>query len=249
MGNCLVTKLKASVSDSFLPILGYQSIKINVDTPKTVMGNNDSLCIYYENGGKPILISGNGYFTNGNGDNLGQTLSHSLGNNSGYGIHFGGEMMLYIPEYSSMVGRFFLGIDGVSWELNTSLYKYLFNNGVERTGVGPTTVKGKIEDLLGSFKIYIYIDGKNLSPDVYGSLDDVVLNSPTAPNIIGFKGLTNITGSVESILNQLAVAATSTYKTRIEIVNSPKVTYNGTSIGAVLGKNFSINSDHTWNPL
>ena len=90
--NCLVTKLNGSVSGN-LPIFDTLRLYANAES-------NTNVAAFWVDGSVPVVIDGDGYFTNAGGDNLGKEIT--ISNTSIYsGASFyvsAGEFNIYIRD-------------------------------------------------------------------------------------------------------------------------------------------------------
>lgn len=247
MGNCLKTQLKEAVQNEMLPILGYQQIKMSVSSPLTIYGDNDNLCIPKGSNNEPIIIGGDGYFVDNNGNNIGKSLNNNLETNSN-GIHIDSEIYLNIPPYTRIVNRFMIQPDNVNWDIDIKTLVYAISHQADRFIAAPKIASGNIVSLFNKGKFFMRFLPKTSSPDVVGNIDDIVFEALDTSRVdsFGFGNMPNITGNVESILNKLAAATTTNYRFQMLISNCPNLKYENTFIVGSFNKYFNIKTDHTW---
>ena len=81
MENCLITKLKGAVDNSALTKFGEAKVVVNFPSDYTLEKRTFQVSVDKQ---ETARIEGNGYFTNSNGDNLGQSITLQAGMNTFY---------------------------------------------------------------------------------------------------------------------------------------------------------------------
>ncbi len=261
MGNCLKTQLKASVQNEMLPDFGYQVIELYSDSSV----DYDISEINKVNG-KTVYLKGNAYFKNSNGDNIGK----STASNSIPTIHLnGGRVLFELPnEYyiSHVIANFRLNRNNnVICNFDTSVFKLLQPDSVTDFGVTylylcSTTLRGKLSDLLNTpikngFSEFVIYPTKS-SPNFTGNINDITIDSNFAIKTYTFeiKNVPNVTGELKTLIDKIAActgralttAGTASSILSIQFVNTPLVTFNGTSIGNVFDKKYIIYPDGSY---
>lgn len=251
MGNCLVTKLKGVVNNDMLPHLGFAAFEIAVDSPIIV-----SDCYATLNNPNPgtsnVRILGDGYFVDSNNSNIGKELDTSVtpfDKTGDYkGIYIGSRIVLEIYDYDNNQNRsenaFFDFRIVSSLEVDIDTIARIFpkyNNGI----IFAPTLKGNIKNFYNRSGNYCSIQASKDGSKVTGNIEDIVANS-NEPSVIGLNNLTNVTGSIEGFLNKMLTKWSITReKFRFEIINCPKITYQGEAIGSSFYRNFHYNGT-TW---
>lgn len=246
VNNCFVSNLQFDANE-LLPRVGYCHYRIKADSPVTLLGG-DQLKI--QNPGSPLIIDGDGYFTDASGNNIGKELNDRIGPNYN-GIHVGSEIMLHIKPYGSSPMSVTIDSKDLKWELDSEQFKYLYDKAIIQSFIfRPTTVKGNINDLIS--KLHNgnnYIIPTEVSPYVVGNINDAVLDDNLWFYTVSLKNMPNIVGDIESLLNQAAqkqAASDNPHNLAFELVNCPNLRYGGSSVGMHFIQIFRINLNGTW---
>lgn len=261
MGNCLKTQLKANIQNELLPDFGYQLIELFSEGSV-----NYDISELYRNSGKTVYLKGDAYFTNNNGDNLGK----SSGAVADVAIHLnGGKVLFELPDglYTGNTLAYFKlkRNNNVVCNFDTSVFRLLqaasaSNFGVTYFYIETTTIKGKLSDLFNTpikngLSEFVVSPSK-LSPDFTGSIDDITIDSNYGTKTYAFelKNVPSITGELKTLIDKIAACTgrsltttgTASSVLSIQFVNTPLVTFNGTSIGNVFNKKYIVYPDGSY---
>lgn len=246
MGNCLLTKLKGVVNNDMLPHFGFAAFEITVDSP-TINRGCYTVLVNPNPGTHNVRILGDGYFVGPNDNNIGKELDTSVtpfdltGNYKG--IYIGSKIILEIYDYtntgfSDSISFDFREVASLKVDIDTiSRIFPKFSNG----GISAPTLKGNITDFYNKSGYYCSIAATKDGSNVTGSIDDIV-SEHTSPGVITLKNLTNVTGSIEGFLSKMLTKWSDPREQfNFEIINCPKITYQGESIGKTFIKSFHYN--------
>lgn len=264
MNKCFITKLNAVVEGVYPPRDGFQQIELYINTPKDY---KDLLAIHYTYGEKSIKLLGNGYLIATDGSNLGKEVTEESGKSIG-GIHVDSPNTRVIIEVPN---NFLDGMTANSIKIAEPAYyhniyipllnlssfmRIVGDSAVNEVNLGAEYIEGNIENVLNLWgRSNILVQSLKNSTEVYGSLDNVVLLGDKSKKVWPYNcilsNMPNITGNIESILNQCAERAdygvpASSHNVTFNIRNCPLIRYNGEQIGESFIKSFKITEHNTW---
>lgn len=246
MGNCLLTKLKGVVNNDMLPHFGFAAFEITVDSP-TIIRECHTRLVNPNPGTHNVRILGDGYFVGPNDNNIGKELDTSVtpfdltGNYKG--IYIGSRIVLEIYDYTNTGynnDAIFDFREVASLEVDIDTIARIFPKFNEGTIFAPT-LKGNITDFYNRSGYYCAISATKDGSNVTGSINNIV-SEHTSPGGITLNNLTNVIGSIEGFLNKMLTTwSEPREKFTFNIINCPKITYQGESIGKTFIKNFHYN--------
>lgn len=257
MNNCLVTKLKGTVSDKAIPLIGYQQFAFS----SSKKGKNEDFKILASYNNKPFKLVGDGYLIGKNGESLGKETTQEVD-----GIYINSSNnLLYISIPNGFRRDSILGI-----VLGENAYLKVEEVSVEQVlkiaGNSPqfypqffiktNKISGDITKLIslctsGAFAIR----SDETSNDAYGNLDNVVIHGEDENKLwsYGFTlwNIPKLTGNLETLLDKFAQhvdygSAPTAHNMTFSLHNCPLVKYKGESIGINFDKTFTIQTNNTW---
>lgn len=245
---CLVKEFKGVSTNQMLPLYGYKQIYMEATREETFTLKHNNL-----NDTDAFILSGDAYFTNENGDNLGQKVNNFTH------IHVAkGEFILNIKYGAGTDFNDFTTSDaysnGVLIDFDTSILPLLVKDSQYTTNkviLYCRTIKGNIADV-GNQTGTLFVVPDNDSPNFVGDLSDFHLAK--WPNTFRLSKCPNITGSLNDMLDEaaphiaaeLARYSTETLTLRVELGGCPNIKYNGESIGASFNHNVVFTQAGTW---
>jgi len=254
--DCLVSALKAATNNELLPHLGHGGFIFKADSPITIF-NNEQLGVTQKN--TPLLLNADGYFVDNNNVNIGKLSYYHL-KQSGNHLHINTEVLLEIPYYKDgdVVSCEFPSLPGVHWDLDINEWYDVYEKARIQAAItlAPDSMYGDINKILSkSVASTITITPNNSSPNVTGNINSVVMEDGIWIYSMSFANMPNISGDIETILNQAAakadyVSPPAMHNMTIKISNCPGLKYNNVSTGtypnAYFEKIFVITESNTW---
>ena len=254
--DCLVSAVKAATNNELLPHLGYGGFIFKADSPTTIF-NNEQLGITQKD--TPILLNADGYFVDNNNVNIGKLSNDNLNQGRNH-LHINTEVLLEIPYYKDddVVSCEFPSLPGVHWDLDINEWYDIYEKARVQSAITliPDSMYGNINKILSkSVASDIYITPKNSSPNVIGNINSVVMEDRIWIYNMAFANMPNISGDIETILNQAAAKADyggtpSSHHMTFKIKDCPGLKYKNVSTGtypdAYFEKIFSITASNTW---
>lgn len=254
--NCLVTKFKATVNNSNLPILG--ELILTVESSDEYTGANYSIGLSVVQGKSvDVYIEGDGTFSvSGNTGLKRYTLtryqdsSTFVFSNGDYKVHitdkynisiinFSAERSkIYIPESFKTDVKYLANLTSLKYgnDLFTSLSSFNSNSNLEVLNLRPNKV------LVGSFSD-IQPSLEELVLGYCDNFEDVLSNVPSS-SILTLLNLRNtkVTGTLESLVAKMSGRTTGT----IAVVCNNFITLNGSVVGNNVTKTYNFQTQ-TWN--
>lgn len=254
--DCLVSSVKAATNNELLPHLGYGGFIFKADSPTTIF-NNEQLGVTQTS--TSLLLNADGYFVDNNNVNIGK-LSNTHLNQSNNHLHINTEVLLEIPYYKDgdVVSCEFPSIPGVHWDLDINEWYDIYEKARIQSAIKlvPDRMNGDINKILSKcVASTITITPNNSSPNVTGNINSVVMEERIWIYSMSFANMPNISGDIETILNQVAANADygstpAMHHMTIKINNCPGLKYNNVSTGtypdAYFEKIFIITENNTW---
>lgn len=254
--DCLVSAVKAATNNELLPHLGYGGFIFKADSPITIFNNAQSSVTKK---GKPLLLNGDGYFVDNSNVNIGKVSNNHLTQSTNH-LHINTEVFLEIPYYedSDEVACGFPSFTGVHWDLDINEWYDIYEKARIQAAITlvPDSMKGNINKIVSKcVASTIYITPNNSSPEVTGNINSVVMEDRIWIYEMVFARMPNISGDIETILNQAAAnagygATPAAHNMSIRIKDCPGLKYNNVSTGtypnAYFDKTFVITASNTW---
>ena len=248
--DCLVKKFKGVSTNQMLPLYGYKQIYMEATREETFTFKHGNL-----NDTDAFILSGDAYFTNENGDNLGQKVDNFTH------IHATkGQFVLNIKYGAGTGFTDFSTTDpyehGVVMDFDTTILPLIlrdsqYNKPTSKVTLYCRTVKGNIADV-GNNTGSLFVVPDNDSPNFVGDLSDFHLSN--WPYTLILSKCPSITGSLNAMLDEaapriadeLARNSTESLTLRVELGRCPNIKYNGESIGAFFKHNVVFTQAGTW---
>lgn len=257
--DCLVSTVKAATNNELLPHFGYGGFIFKADSPTTIF-NDAQLGVTQKN--TPLLLNADGYFVDNNNVNIGK-LSYNHLKQSGNHLHINTEVLLEIPYYKDgdEVASEFPSLPGVHWDLDINEWYDVYEKARVQAPITlvPDNMYGDINKILSKcVASTITITPNNSSPNVTGNINSVVMEDRIWIYTMSFANMPNISGDIETILNQAAAKADyggtpSSHHMTFKIKDCPGLKYKNVSTGtypnAYFEKEFIITESNTWSEV
>lgn len=224
--DCLVTKLKAAVTNELLVPVGYVELFSLSGTNVELTSESGNFQLY--NNSDSCKLLGDGYFIS-NGENVGKSFAFPANTQTPYAVHVNSGTVKVIAKYNSMRGSCMIRMESSNLKVNLDNFLLAKANGYTYsmflfTGAITANVKNScIWD--AGYQNFTNYGGVG----IVGNVKDIVKTNSNRPPSVTFRSHPYLIGNAEDLFDKYANAGASG-QTVFNFYYCPNLFYQGEAL-------------------